>query len=155
MFWVIIVLEDHARLIFSVLAEEGVSRPAFKVHVPVHWPPNAMKTSIRRTTPKHNVSHLRVWLWGWCSLNHTQHFLSSKHGRSSLIFLPSDHSPFSEAFSDSCRCLLANLRQACSCAFSRLGNLQTLQHYDSIQFYLHSKKSQQLPQDIFCFKTLQ
>lgn len=100
---------DHChtgRLLFSVPAEEG--RLASKIG------------------PKAQCFH--AWLYGWCSLCHTQHFSSCKHGGSTWCqrawFFISGviwQQHFSQAFFDSFRCSVANLWWACTCAFLNRG----------------------------------
>ncbi len=47
----------------------------------------------------------------------------------SSILVSSDHSTFSQAFSESFRCSLANFRWACTCAFLSRGILRALQDF--------------------------
>lgn len=77
--------------------------------------------------PKHNVSTFVLDcgdgnVWVILSL-HTQGVeLMPK----SLILASSDHSTFSQAFSESFRCSLANLRRTCTCAFLSRVTLRAL-----------------------------
>lgn len=85
------------------------------------------RTLSRKMAPKHNVSTFVLDcgdgnVWVILSL-HTQGVeLMPK----SLILASSDHSTFSQAFSESFRCSLANLRRTCTCAFLSRVTLRAL-----------------------------
>ncbi len=51
----------------------------------------------------------------------------------SSILVSSDHSTFSQAFSESFRCSLANFRRVCTCDFLSRGTLRALQDFSPLQ----------------------
>ena len=81
-FWVIVMLEDPSMTHFqcSHWGKEVVAQN-FPVYGPIHPPLDKVKSSCPlswETPPKQNASQ-----WGWCAWGCTQHFSSSKHGKSS------------------------------------------------------------------------
>ncbi len=129
--------KTHPRPIFSVLTEGR----RFSSNIYSTWPrPLAPQcgevvpyTLSRETAPKHDVStsvlDCRDGVLGVIVIISLPPNTRVELMPKSSILVSSDHSTFSQAFSESFRCSLANFRRACTCAFLSRGTLRALQDF--------------------------
>lgn len=125
LFWVVVMLEDPHKPVFSVLVEGGrfcsklLQYMVTSLGLSMWW-----SCSVTLAVSLLNI--FNSVLDCVCSLGNTKHFSSSNHGGSSWcqrarfwFYLNFEHRSFSQAFSELFRGSLTNLRLVCTCVFMR------------------------------------
>ena len=124
MLWVIVVLEDSSMTHFKCPGwKKGVVTQDFMIQGPIHLSLNAVKLTCplsRGTHPKHHASTSMldvgmVFLGSWSEFFLLQTQRIELIPKSSIL-VSSDPITFSQSFSESFRCSLANFRWACTSA---------------------------------------